>query len=146
MDLTFFTHEAIHLVVGLISFLLLRKVTNWKGLLLWVLIPTMFLDIDHLFDYFLAFGFQFNPSAIISGAYFDINELLVIPFHSVELLILLFIIGFKSHHKQSGKRLIAISFGILAHLLVDKFWYQLPLGTYFYLARALHGFSNPNYW
>lgn len=141
-----FTHEATHLVIGFLAFLVFRKLTNWKGLLLWVLIPTIFLDIDHLFDYFLAFGVQFNLPAIINGAYFDINKLTVIPFHSIEFLTLLFIIGYKMRHKQSGKRLIAISFGILAHLLVDKFWYQLPLGTYFYLARALHGFSNLNYW
>lgn len=143
----FLVHELIHIFLGLVLFLTLNKIIHKTRYLIWAFLVSIFLDLDHLFDYFLALGFKIDIHAITQGIYFDINNKVYIILHSWELTAFLLIIGFINRRKILGKYLIATSLGMFTHILLDQFWYHPPVWNfYFLLVRILNGFSLPENW
>lgn len=143
----FIIHELIHLTFGLILFLGLLKLIKHTKLALWALFISLFMDIDHLFDYFLALGFTFNFEAIVNGIYFDINDRLFVLLHSWEATVILIILGWVKRRKKLGKFLLATGLGMFTHLTVDQLWYNPhQWEAYFILARIAHGFASPSLW
>jgi|SRR3989344_754542 len=142
----FFIHEFYHLAIGLALYLSLSKIIPGVKYAILALIVALILDADHLFDYFMALGFQLNLDAIFQGSYFDYNNKIYVLLHSWELATILFILGWVKKLKEQKRFLIATSMGILSHLIADQVWYQShPLG-YFLLARFFHNFTPAYFW
>ncbi len=159
-------HESVHLVlsfaVGIIAYLLLRKAkpkTKPVVLLFTVfsaLLGGFFIDIDHLFDYVMAFGFKFNNQYFFKGYQFLKSGKLYIPLHDWELVILCFIgallIFFLLNflHFKTVKplnlltlQLLLLSFGISLcfHLFVDVQLDRIYPQCYSVIYRYRHHFQ-----
>ena len=50
----------------------------------------VFIDLDHLFDYVVAFGFHWDIDNFLNGSHFKLNGKVYVPFHAYEYVLLLF--------------------------------------------------------
>jgi len=67
-----FFHELTHLILSLLSGFFASKFTAKKNKYLLVylffgILAGLFIDLDHLFDYFLAFGLHFRLDYFLKG-------------------------------------------------------------------------------
>lgn len=135
----FIFHESIHLFAGLIVFVvsywLFRQKIGFWPLFFLVFGITFLLDVDHLFDLFLAHGKWRDFS---SGYYFSTSNKAYVFLHSFELLIPVWLYALFSKKYYFGW---IITFTLLAHLLVDQFSYCANPFTYFLTYRAINHFD-----
>jgi hypothetical protein len=125
-------------VFGVMFFL--TKSLFWSVLALFI---NIFLDADHLVDYWLANGFNLDYRRFVretrgGGLYFVKSQKGIVPLHSWELLLLFFVVAEVLNLPQLA---IAIAFGFLPHLLWDQITYaQRPL-MYSLIFRAFNKFD-----
>ncbi len=141
--MNFLKDELIHLILALIIgvfFYLKRR--DWR-LILGALIFGFFVDVDHLFDYFLYFGLKFKLSDFLNvTTYMMSAEKIYVLFHGWEFVIPLWLGG-----KWLGKRFKirdlewVISFAYLGHLFWDNFGISAHPLAYSFIYRLLNGFS-----
>lgn len=145
-----FLHELVHVLLGLLIGYLVWK----RGKKLFISFFAAFLgsvlvDLDHLFDYFVAFGLNFNLEYFLNGYAFLVNDKLFVPLHAWELVLLLLII-FKILEKKPKKTLIlkyalsfllAFSLALYSHLIVDTISNNLVLQGYSLIYRAWNNFE-----
>jgi len=115
-------HETGHLIfyITVISTILLlfrktgKKLFTPKHLLIG-LVSVLFIDLDHLIDYFLYYGFSFNLHDFALGTQFA----------------------------YSGKVyvLFVITLGMLSHVLYDTAYYSFPLIDYSLVYRIIKNFD-----
>lgn len=106
----------------------------------------IFLDADHLFDYWLANGFDLDYKKFIKetvggeepGIYFRKSQKVVIFLHSWELLPLVLIAAWVFNLPQLAT---AFVFGFLPHLLWDQLTYAKHPLMYSFIFRARHKFD-----
>ncbi|MDO8566245.1 MAG: hypothetical protein Q7S04_03620 [Candidatus Moranbacteria bacterium] len=78
------------------------------------------IDLDHLIDYFLAFGSRWNLSYFIRGYQFLKSDKVYVLFHGWEYVILLAIVVWAVGAQSSlGVALFALGLGGLFHLIAD---------------------------
>jgi hypothetical protein len=138
------------LLAAYFSWIIFAKPKN-KFLLFFfaALLGGFFIDIDHLFDYFLAFGPHFNLTYFFKGYQFLKSNKIYIPFHSAELAIILIItpLLIKKYRPQllyySITLLLFFSFGLslLFHLSADVMINELPVRSYFLTYRIIYNFE-----
>ena len=123
--------------------LFLTKSFLWAGL---AFLINIFLDADHLVDYWVANGFDLNYKKFVDetvggdepGVYFRKSQKVIVPLHSWELVLLILIAAWVLDLHQL---IIAAAFGFLPHLLWDQITYAKEPLMYFFVFRALHKFS-----
>jgi len=78
------------------------------------------IDLDHLIDYFFAFGFHFDIFSFIHGEQFAKNDKIYVLFHGWEYIILLVAAAWliKSNFKLKAA-VLALALGGFFHLLID---------------------------
>lgn len=114
--------------------------------LLWATFSSLvniFLDADHLVDYWLANGFNLDYKRFVKetfdeGLYFVKSQKIIVPLHSWELLLLVFIASQLTNIPQLG---ISFAFGFLPHLVWDQITYAEEPLMYFFIFRARHKFD-----
>lgn len=107
------------------------------GRLNWVflcILGGVFIDMDHLIDYFLYFGRRFSLMDFVHHSYLDSGKVYIF-FHSWELITILWGISF------IGSWLIPLAAGMTAHLIIDQFSWNKASLFYFLLYRRHYGFS-----
>jgi hypothetical protein len=134
-----FLQEGIHLFVACAIAFINYALTSSFFLTLLAFLICFFIDIDHLFDYFLylrATGDKFNLISFLEGKYFALQRKVYLPFHAWEYVIIASILWY-----ITGEPLFFVLFSALgAHYLVDQFTNMtLPLG-YFILYRFKRSF------
>lgn len=98
---------------------------------------TYMIDFDHLFDYFLYYGFNFNPVDYIRMDYFKNTARAVVPLHAWEWL---FVISALAWQKRTWKSWqAAIALGLLSHLIWDSYTVGNP-SFYVIIYRAIKSF------
>lgn len=165
--MSLFLHELTHLTLSLLAGYIAWKIfylKNKKNLFisfLTGLIGGFFIDLDHLFDYFLAFGFRFRLDYFLKGYQFLKSDKIYIPLHSFEIVIILFIIyyllsiGYKNFLRFKNfknfknfitlKTLIfAFSLSLLFHIAFDIVENELPPSTYSFIYRISKNFELKN--
>lgn len=146
-----YLHETVHLLLtfvaaGITLLLLARKLKKHKQphltliILLGAFIGEFLLDVDHLFDYFLAFGFSFNPGYFFSGIMFRKLQKVFVLFHAWEWIPLLGILIYITKKISVRYFLIALTLGLFFHLFYDTFSNNIFIG-YSIIYRILHGFD-----
>lgn len=124
------THVVLTLSLSCLFFL-------FTGRLSWVFLCVLggiFIDTDHLIDYFLYYGRRFSLADFVYHSYLDSGKVYIF-FHSWELVALLWGLSFMVSW------LVPLAAGMTAHLAVDHLsWHKLPL-FYFILFRWYHNFS-----
>lgn len=147
------THELLHLLLTVLAAGIIIEWLHYKKMLTkklfflvlaGALIGEFFLDTDHLFDYFLAFGFQFRPDYFFSGRMFEKLHKTYVPFHSWELLIVFGVIIQFVKNSYVKYFLFAILLGMLFHLVYDTYYSHFYFQGYSFVFRAIHNF-NPKY-
>lgn len=130
-------HESIHFFVGAFLAIIFYRKFRSRKLVLIIFAVTFLIDLDHLFDYFyfaknLKFWEFFGRVD-----FFNISRKNFVLAHSWELVTILGVLGWR----KKMPVILAISFAMGGHLLVDQLSYgPHPLG-YFLIFRALHNFS-----
>lgn len=139
-------HELTHLGLSLLA----GGVFAWKLKLWKMLIPAiligMFVDVDHLFDYFLyKKRFNFDLTEFFSGDYFEKAGRVFVLFHGYEYALILFAIGLFFWHIRKriiiGSVFLLLASSLGLHLLFDAYEYRPKWQTYFISYRIYHNFS-----
>lgn len=119
MDLLF--HEFTHLFLSLLVGLLLYRHYKIRSLISLSLFVGIFLDLDHLIDYFLAVEFsRFNLIDFLdTRSYFQEAGKMFIFFHGWEYVLgFLFLSGVIKKYRPW---LLTIALAMLGHLVIDQF-------------------------
>jgi len=103
----------------------------------------IFLDADHLVDYWLANGFNLDYKRFVKetfdgGRYFVKSQKIIVPLHSWELLLFILVAVWALNIPQFG---IAFALGFLPHLLWDQKTYAKRPLMYFFVFRAFKRFG-----
>ncbi len=150
-----FYHELIHVVLSLLIafsiwklFPLKSKIYHLGSVIAASLLGGFFIDIDHLFDYILAFGIRFRLDYFFKGYQFLKSDKVFLPLHSWELVIFLLILSFilsKIYHLRSKIKLpallLAFSLSLFFHLVVDMTVDNVTANGYSLVYRATHAFD-----
>ncbi len=140
-----YLHEFTHLTLSLLVGLIIWKISGNVYVLSAALMGGFFIDLDHLLDYFLAFGAKFNLSYFLKGYQFLKTDKIYVLFHSWELVIILFsiILFFMNFKNFITLRTFLLSFSVslFLHLFVDVFTNNMKAKSYFLLYRINNNFS-----
>jgi len=132
-----FIDEVRHGAVSLIFSIFLYKKTKNVYLSLVPVAVTYLIDFDHLFDYFMYYGFKFNAVDYIRMDYFKNTGQAVVVFHAWEWLLGLIYFAWLKKTWSSWQALLAT--GVLSHLIWDSYTVGNPI-FYSILYRAAHSF------
>lgn len=126
------------------------------GLLVWkffghaiIAFPAAFvggvlIDLDHLIDYFLAFGAKFRLEYFLKGYQFLESDKIYIFFHGWEYVVaLLFFYGI-SENAILQTSLLSLALGMFFHLWTDVIINKVPLRSYFLFHRMKKRFDMVN--
>jgi len=132
-----FFHEMTHLLLA--SFI--AGIFYWRfkkiRLVAVILAVSMFVDLDHLFDYWHFVG-SLDIRPFFQGVdYFFGSQKVFVLAHSWELVIFLL---FWSWWKKIPL-VLAVSLALAGHFLIDQFTYHPSIWGYFLIFRLKHGFS-----
>jgi hypothetical protein len=102
---------------------------------------TLFMDVDHLFDYFMYKGLTVNFTDFFQADYFSLSGKVFVLLHAWEYVLALSIMYLFLKGKRFAPFLIFAALGIGVHLTYDTLFYGFnPLG-YSIIYRILSGFS-----
>lgn len=101
------------------------------------------IDLDHLVDYFFAFGLHFDLASFLQGAQFDKNEKIYVLLHGWEYVILLLILAWLIRKNiQLKVGILAFALGAFFHLVLDTNINQgMSVKGYSILYRSVQGFE-----
>lgn len=96
------------------------------------------IDLDHLLDYFSWYGNKFNIKDFLGSRYFAESGKLYLPFHSWELIIMLWVGAF-----ATGLGWIyALSSSMTAHMVIDHAIHKKKPLYYSLVNRWIKGFDH----
>lgn len=144
--MNFFLHEFVHIILSfLVGYLVWKRYQKLIVSLIASILGGVLVDLDHFFDYFLAFGFKFNPNYFLKGYQFLKSDKIYLPAHSWELaiiifLIFLYLINFKNF-KTLKTLLLSFSLTLMLHLIVDIPANNMHFKSYFLSYRIINDFQ-----
>ncbi|MFC1722211.1 hypothetical protein ACFL0C_01030 [Patescibacteria group bacterium] len=144
MNYSLLIHMIGHAVVYVLLAFLLMGVLNcksvpWKNIGIG-LIVTIFLDTDHLIDYFIFKKWlYFNVHEFLTSRHFALSGYIYIPFHAWEWVLLVLLVFLLS--KRKYKILLFIALGIAAQLIFDTISHGFDPKVYFISYRYLNNFT-----
>lgn len=123
------------LAVSIAIFFWIATRRFWASI--FVVLVGIFIDLDHLFDYFYAYGFSWSPELFFKHSFSAVSGKAFLPLHGWDLAALLFIIG------QKSKKIMvsALAVGIFAHLIVDQYLVANHPFAYLLFYRFINNFS-----
>lgn len=148
--MSLFFHELSHLILSLLVALILwKKLHKHLGVFIASLLGGVFIDLDHLIDYFLAFGIKFNLTYFLKGYQFLKTDKIYVLLHSWELVIFLFLalpavaILFRQAKEGLFIRILILAFSLslFLHLIVDVQTNSMKAQSYFLLYRMSNNFE-----
>jgi hypothetical protein len=134
-------HLSIHFILAISAGYLVYKI--WSRLytsLVAALIGGVLIDLDHLIDYYIAFGLNFRLDHIISGFEFLKNEKIYLFFHAWEYVAIFMILAFFLKNKSIKSIFLGLAMGILLHLVVDIYLNGMTYNSYLLTKRIKNNF------
>lgn len=101
----------------------------------------VFIDFDHLIDYFFVFGPHFDFNLFIHGASFRLSNKNYVLFHAYEYVVFFALMIPLSKKRVNKMIFTAITLSMLLHLFTDVFIFKVPFQTYFLTYRILTNFT-----
>lgn len=104
---------------------------------------SVLLDLDHLIDYYIAFGLHFDMLSFIHGEQFAKNDKIYVLFHGWEYVILLITVAWliRSNIKLKAA-VLALALGTFFHLLIDvNINDGMTIRGYSVMYRAVHDYE-----
>lgn len=136
-------HELVHLLLtAVIAGFLYWRFRDWK-LIIACFLLSIFIDVDHLFDYFAYFGPKINLSSFFDvTSYIEPANKIYVLLHGWEFVIPFWLIGrwVGKKFKVNGSEW-AISLTYLGHLFWDNFSFSHHPFAYFFIYRLVNSFS-----
>ena len=136
-------HELIHLFITiLVGIFIWWRYKDWRLILVAFLIG-IFIDVDHLFDYWAYFGLNFNPANFLNVAsYVYGSQKVYVLLHGWEFLLIFGFVAKVFEKKLKIKGLMwAVVLSYLGHLLWDNFSFSHHPLAYSFLFRLINNFS-----
>ena len=128
-----------HFVIGLgISFFVFKKTKN-IGYIFLCLLASFLIDVDHLFDFWMAYGFSLDLGKFFEINFFKINGKVFVPFHSWELVGLILLLS--KFAKKYKWVLLTVSLAMFGHILWDAISYKIVAIDYSLIYRSVHDFK-----
>ena len=137
-----YLHELTHIIISLIVGLIIWKFSGNFYVILIALMGGFFIDLDHLIDYFLAFGPKFNLAYFLKGYSFLKTDKIYVLFHSWELVFIFFVLTFqRSNVRTFQPILLSFSLSLFLHLIVDVLTNNMKPQSYFLYYRIRNKFE-----
>lgn len=140
-----YIHLSIHFVLAFLVGLYfgLRSKKVWLGIIMGI-IGGFFIDLDHVLEYFLVYGFHFNFQYFIESRQFLTSDQIRIYFHAWEYFPILLLLGWIVRKKETLKVIFfTLAFAGLIHLTTDVFINHYQFKYYSIWYRYKNGFSSP---
>lgn len=138
----FFTHELTHFFLSLcVAFIVWKKYKKPLPAIFAALIGGILIDLDHLFDYFLAFGPHINLSYISNGFTFLKSGKIYLLLHAWEWVVLFLITVSLSKSKVVKSVLLSFALALFLHLLVDIKVNHVTVSGYSIIYRLENNFD-----
>lgn len=138
-----FFHEIIHFATSL---MVTRLVNFFFGNLLFACIGAFlggfFIDVDHLIDYYIAFGTRLHLPTFFKGTHFKKNNKVFVLLHGWEYVLVLLVISLFVNNSQLFVFLLSLALGTFVHLVVDASTNNVKIKGYSILYRIKHNFKN----
>lgn len=144
MSTDLFFHLLLHIITSLIAGYIVWKIWGKAmSAFLWGFIGGTLIDLDHLLDYFLAFGWSFNIEYFAKGYQFLKSDKIYILFHGWEYVIILLVIAIWAVKNKVIKSVIlALALGLCFHLSVDTITNEgAKISTYSVIYRVKRSFE-----
>lgn len=137
-------HTLSSITIGILFWQLIsdRKKKTLFWCVFYAFLTGLFVDVDHLVDYFHAYGFIWNMQLFFQAKYFAQTGYNFVPLHGFEYVLIL---GFITHFiKDKNKKLyiMILASSLFIHLCIDIFIGGVPSEEYFILFRLWHGFHS----
>lgn len=119
MDLVF--HLSLHVLTALIAGYIVWRFWRMSTLsFISAFFGAVLIDLDHVIDYFFAFGLSFDLFSFVQGNQFAKNDKIYVLFHGWEYVILLAIVAWLIKRNIKLKvTIVALTLGAFFHLLID---------------------------
>ncbi|KKQ74312.1 MAG: hypothetical protein US96_C0035G0016 [Candidatus Woesebacteria bacterium GW2011_GWB1_38_5b] len=130
------THELLHGVIAIPFVLIVWRNTKSLIKILLLFVVAYSIDLDHLLDYFLYAGSNFDLGFFLSSEYFAASHHAYVIFHGWEWLLIL---GLLSYRERWRGFFTVLFFGLASHLVLDA----INVGNfafYSFLYRLIRGF------
>ncbi len=137
--MSLFFQELIHLSLSLLAGLAIYYFYRNRQAFLWALISGFFVDADHWFDNWMAYGPNIDFARFWFGDYFAINGRIFVPLHGWEYAAVLALLGFGI--KKHRPIFYALGLSLFLHLSFDVFSNNVPFWGYSALYRIFGGFT-----
>lgn len=137
--MTLFYQELIHLSLSLLAGFIIYRFYKNRWSFIFALASGFFVDVDHWFDNWIAYGPNLNIVNFLSGSHFSINHKLYIPFHGWEYIVILFLAGYEL--KKYRPIFYALGLSLFFHLSFDVFSNHVSPENYSILYRILNDFK-----
>ncbi len=136
-------HLLIHLTLALSTgYIAGKHFKNIKVGLICGFLGGFLIDLDHVLEYFLVYGFHFNLVYFFQGRQFLLSDQIHLWFHAWEyVLFLLFLAIILKKYKLIETILVTVALAISVHLLSDSLINQYPPKFYSLMYRAENNFS-----
>jgi hypothetical protein len=137
-----FFHIIIHILLTILSGYFIWQL--WKksiAAFLSVIFGGVLIDMDHLIDYFIAFGWSFRLDYFISGYQFLKSNKMYVLLHGWEYVMILAILVVIIKSKVVKSICLALALGIFLHLTVDVVANNMAFKTYFTIYRMKNNFA-----
>lgn len=152
MGIPLLLHLSIHVFLAVLSGFIVWLV--WKkpiASFLSALISGAAVDFDHLIDYFIAFGWNFNLVYFIKGFEFLKTGKMYTLFHGWEYAIVFILAVFVFKNKTIKTIFFALSLGLFVHLCSDVVIDKVPIKSYFMVYKIKNNFDleklvTPEHW
>ena len=132
-----FVNECFHVLAGLCASLLLYVLYRDIKVSLLCFVVSILVDVDHLYDFFVAYGFSFDYKKFWTFDFFGKNQKIILPLHGWEYCVVLFALSLLFNNII----ILGVASGLAAHYFVDTFTNFVVPGTYFILYRYKIGFN-----
>lgn len=135
-------HLAIHFISGLIVGFIVWRI--WKKPVLsylFAILGSVFVDLDHLIDYFIAFGWNFKLEYFLKGYQFLENGKIYVLFHGWEYVVILAVLVVILKSKTAKSVVLALALGLFLHISVDVVLNDMPIKSYSIIYRVKNDFK-----
>ncbi len=105
------------------------------------LVTGILIDVDHLFEYFLAYGINFNYNDFMTGMMFKTLDKTYVVFHGYEYVAILGILILLVKKRTMKMYVTILTLSMLFHIFIDVYFANVSLQQYSILYRFFHGFQ-----
>lgn len=142
MEMPLYLHLLIHLFFALLAgFFVWEKWRKPAISFLAAFAGGFLVDLDHLIDYFLHFGFDFRLDYFFGNRHFIESGKNYIFFHGWEYAVILLIFALILKSKTIKSLLLALALGMFFHLSADVYLNRMPFLSYSIIYRATNNFT-----